>query len=290
MSACRLKRIGCETRRGFTLTEVIAASFLTLIIIASAYSAFIGQQQFYLRQSSANEMQYVLSTTADMIVRDVRMSGYGLGDDDTVIADWVDWVPGVSNAITVTEGASGAPDALSLVGAFMPPVGALSNAVAAGATTLIFRGTAPPALDTSKRKLIFVGRNELARVVNVSSNIVTVSAHPTLNSVGLKFDYPAGAPVDRIDVVAYSCEPASGSFPRQPFMSRDLNDGILTNALQQMLGLGIEDFQVSTDTDSVTFYIRTKSSRPDTKYTYPATGDSFRRIEMSTRAATRNAL
>lgn len=61
---------------GFTLSELLVALALTSVVACAIYQAMAAQQKIYIVQDQVNEMIQNLRGTADMIARDIRMSGY----------------------------------------------------------------------------------------------------------------------------------------------------------------------------------------------------------------------
>jgi type IV pilus assembly protein PilW len=68
--------------RGFTLIELLISMALSGIVMSAIYTLFISQNRSYNIQEQVSEMQQNARVAMDRIVRDVRMAGYGLVDDD----------------------------------------------------------------------------------------------------------------------------------------------------------------------------------------------------------------
>jgi type IV pilus assembly protein PilW len=73
---------GGATRRdsegGFTLVEVLAAMVILLIATTAVYATFTTQQKTFTIQNRVAEMQQNLRQGAEYMMRDIRMSGYGV--------------------------------------------------------------------------------------------------------------------------------------------------------------------------------------------------------------------
>lgn len=63
---------------GFTLIEVMAALAILAIAMTAVFATFTSQHQTFTTQSRVAEMQQNLRLAADVLVRDLRLAGYGL--------------------------------------------------------------------------------------------------------------------------------------------------------------------------------------------------------------------
>jgi len=276
-----------RSRRGFTLTEVIISSLLSVLLVGAVAALFVSQRVTVWRQRQLNEMHQNLRVALDMLVRDVRMAGYGV--PCTNIASWIDWVWGQTNAVTVVQGAgAGDPDEVSIAAAFGDPVSSLAAAAGEGATTIDVAAGTGWRFNTSDSKMIFIGRMETARVVAVSGDELTISTHPTTAGNGLAYSYPAATPIEQVQVVTYYLDTSSTNFPYQPYMMRDDNLGLLTNDLQKMVAVGIEDLQMTVQTNKVTIEVHGRTEAPERGYTDPDKGDHHRRRTLATAIRPRN--
>jgi type IV pilus assembly protein PilW len=73
-----------ESRRGFTLVEVLVALALTGIIGITILNLYISSSRAYHRQLQVTEMQQNLRAGLDALVSDLRMAGYAKGSDAAV--------------------------------------------------------------------------------------------------------------------------------------------------------------------------------------------------------------
>jgi type IV pilus assembly protein PilW len=77
-----MRPFGSQKTRGFTLIELLISMALSGIVISAIYTLFISQNRSYSIQEQVSEMQQNARVAMDRIVRDVRMAGYGVVDDD----------------------------------------------------------------------------------------------------------------------------------------------------------------------------------------------------------------
>lgn len=271
------------------MTEAMVSLFIFTLAMAAALWIFIALNRTYQVQKQFNDMQQNLFSCVDAIVRDARMPGYGFDIRYGTAADWIDWVPGVTGTVHITDGGGPSnPDALSVVAALEAPVGSLTQPTARGATLISVSSNALFALDNTVRKVIYVGKTETARIVNMSGNMLTISTHPTRTGHGLRYAYPAGSPVERVDVVTYACYPASSNVFNRPYLARSDNQGIITNEILTVTGLDIDDFQLSARASGVSVSLRARTRYPDRYYTHPVEGDHYRRKELTAIIEARN--
>jgi hypothetical protein len=198
-------------------------------------------------------------------------------------------VAGITNPVTVVQGATtNDADTISVAGAFGEPVSTLAFDVTAGDTTLTVALGTDTEFDTTTRKLIFVGRRELARIVSQSGHMLTISTDPVTNGVGFLNNFAADEPVELVQVVTYSWAPDPGSFPHVPHVKRDDNTGALTLDVQKIVAVNIENFQVEPSTNLFALALTARTADPDGKYTHPTEGDHYRRMGFASAARPRN--
>lgn len=274
-------------RRGFTLTELLVAAAISMAVIGTAFGVFLSQTMLYRRQRQINEMQQAVRTAADMVARDVRQAGYGLPVPAATLPQWITWVTGMTNAVVLANGSGTSPDTLSLAAAFEPPAATLSAAAPVGAVSIPILGGGGMPFNTTTRKLIFIGRQELARVTGISGANLIVSTLPT-TSRGLRYAYPAGTPIELVQVVTYACNPNPTGYPRRPYLTRDDNTGAFTNGVQKLAAVGIENLQATLGTNTVTLAFTGRTALPDATYRHPTFGDSYRRSTWSAVIKRRN--
>jgi Tfp pilus assembly protein PilW len=96
-----------RARAGFTVVELIVASALSMLIVAVVIFMFTTQRRAYWRERQTNEMKQNMRTAMDMIIRDVRMAGYGMPMPAAgFLPRWFNWVPGVTNRLCIIRGAT----------------------------------------------------------------------------------------------------------------------------------------------------------------------------------------
>ncbi|NQT92357.1 MAG: hypothetical protein HQ559_06320 [Lentisphaerae bacterium] len=195
----------------------------------------------------------------------------------------------MTNSLVIDPGVSvGDPDDISVVAAFDEPVSRLTADVSGGATLLHVTGGTGSQFDSTTRKVVFLGQLETVRVLSVSGDDLTISTHPTLSGEGLSRAYPAGTPLELVKVITYSLDLSPTGFPHRSYMLRDDNTGILTNDLQKMVAVGIDDLQATFATNMATISMRVRASGPERGYTDPVEGDEYRREGRATMIRLRN--
>lgn len=281
--------------RGVTLTEIMMAMATSGILLAAIVSTFISQQQSYAVQTQIADMTVNARTALDWLTRDIRTAGYGLPTADWL--DQIDWIKDhrgepirFSDPVEITSNDT-IPDQITLIGAFDQPVAYLTANASVNDTQLQLGG--PSSLNTEKRKLIYIGRNEPAIVTATpddqpqpgSINIDTDPNQP--GHQGLDWDYTRKSlipPVELITVVTYKVTTDSRNYTTPtPVLKRDTNTG----GGAQPLAEYIEDVRFERDDDTVTITITARTAEPDPHYQHPQIKDNYRRLTLTSRVKLR---
>ena len=274
---------------GFTLVELMVSVLLSSMLIGSLMSGFIFQRKNLHTTQQVIELQQNARSAMDLLANDLTMVGYGINVSQYQFLRWIDWVPGMTNNPTLIEGVLGAPDEVLVAGAFEAPVAQLAVDALAGSTALQLTAMANSLLNTNAQRVAFLGRSETIRVVAVTGNIVTFSTDPLVNGVGLKFDHPAGAPLERVHIRSYQVLDNPAQYPFRPYLA--MTDSLKTYAFEwsKMLAGDIEDLQFRYDNYSVVVEVTSRASSPDYRYLNTARSDHYRRQTLVQKVLPRNA-
>lgn len=71
MESCKLKNV-----TGFTLTELMVALAISMVVLAAVTTTFMAQAKFYNAQEQINEMQQNARGALDIMTRELKMAGY----------------------------------------------------------------------------------------------------------------------------------------------------------------------------------------------------------------------
>lgn len=71
MQYCKLRNV-----TGFTLTELMVAMGIGMVVLAAVTTTFMTQAKFYNAQEQINEMQQNARAALDIITRELKMAGY----------------------------------------------------------------------------------------------------------------------------------------------------------------------------------------------------------------------
>ena len=71
MQSCKLGKV-----TGFTLTELMVAMGIGMVVLAAVTTTFMAQAKFYNAQEQINEMQQNARGALNVITREVKMGGY----------------------------------------------------------------------------------------------------------------------------------------------------------------------------------------------------------------------
>lgn len=277
-----------HAKRGVTLTELLVAVAISAVVLAAMCTALVTHVTQQRQMRRLTEMRQNAHAAALLLGRDIRMAGYGLPVRPAQVASWITWVGGLGDAVHVAQGAGGAPDRVFLSGAFDQP-SAFTAAACNPSDIMIRLQSGQGALfNTTTRKLIFLGREELARITAIAGDQLTVSTDSAIDGRGLKYAYDAGASVELVEVVEYGCVNSMTNALRRPYLYRDNHQGTLTNRLQQLAVLGIADLQITQTGNSLQFTITGIAEDPERGYTDPVHGDAYRRVVVEGAAQRRN--
>jgi len=144
------------SRNGFTLIELLVAMVLCFILVGATYRTFTVQQKSYTIQDQVAEAQQNARMAMNMLVRDIRMAGYGMPDGGITIGSPAKTY---SNAIGITEDDHQQSfDSITLVGAFGAPSGYLDRTLSAGSTEIFLRSSGEAShFDTGDNQYICIG-------------------------------------------------------------------------------------------------------------------------------------
>ena len=169
-------------RNGLTLIELLVAMVLSFIIIGAVYGTFTSQQKSYTVQDQVAEAQQNARMAMNILMRDIRMAGYGMPDTGITI-----YKTTYSNAIHITkQDKYQSFDSITLVGAFGAPSGYLGRTITAGSTEIYVRSWGEASdFDTGDNRYIFIGGIDKLQVTSVSENKIDLNGSTTVR-------YPTG--------------------------------------------------------------------------------------------------
>jgi len=99
------------TDGGFTLIELMISLVISMVIIGAIYGSYISQQRSFVAQDQVAEMNSTSKIALDMIVNDIRETGFGLPDAGTYN------INGFTNFIAAINSTTAA-DQITLLGGF----------------------------------------------------------------------------------------------------------------------------------------------------------------------------
>jgi prepilin-type N-terminal cleavage/methylation domain-containing protein len=169
-----LKALG-SSRKGFTLVELMVALVLSFILVGAIYRGFTFQQKAYTVQDQIAEAQQNARMAMNILIRDIRMAGYGMPDKGITI-----YKTTYSNAIhIVKDDDKGQPfDSITVVGAFGAPAGYLNRTLSPGSTELYLRSSGEASnFDSGDNKYIFIGGLDIITVLEVSGNRIALNGN-----------------------------------------------------------------------------------------------------------------
>ena len=280
---------------GFSLVELLTATFITSLLLSSCLALFVQQQSTHMAERQKTEIRQNVGFAMDIVLRDIRMAGYGLLVPEPELGTWVNWIPGFHCNPQITDGANGAPDGLTVVAAFDAPVAELASGVTTGETVLAVRmlDPTPNLLDTYNRRILFLNKTETIRITHIagsSTNLtLTISTHPTASS-GIQNDYPAGSTLELVKAVRYDWHAANGTpGVDYPYLARQDEAALYMGmGMWEVSAAYIEDFQVAGQAGEYTVELTGIAPQIDRRYVHPQHQDHYRRRTAWAKARMRN--
>jgi len=210
-----------DTQLGFSLVEMMIAILITVLVMAGVYTTFVVQQRSFTSQDQVAETQGSSKIAFDMLVNDIRNSGYGYPDDEAP------QINGFTGAITLNDAAGpNGSDTITLISGFraIATVG-----VPAGQETVEIGQTdtsGDPYLDVcytgttkfndTNRKYLSIDGVTYAEVIRTDTNSIATNC-TNADTERLILDrpvdkaFPGGRPVYLIEDVTYELITADGT-------------------------------------------------------------------------------
>lgn len=272
-------------RTGFTLTEMLIASAISVMVITGLVKLFTTQREALNAMQQINDVSQSVRVALDAVVVDLRNAGYG-GPIISNYAGWFTWAA-VTGPVTVIQGNSGASDILHIVAAMDAPTSTLASAATKGATTITLQSGHGAYLNTTTKRVIYIGKTETARITAINGDVLTISTDPGM-SKGLLFSHASGAPIELVKVQTYSWGEGSSSYPYTQYLKRWDNYTSYDAEWKKMVAGNISDFQIeAVSHKDFRITLTGKASSPDRAYRDPTYGDKYRRIAYSVDAYSR---
>ncbi|MEW6615755.1 MAG: prepilin-type N-terminal cleavage/methylation domain-containing protein [Thermodesulfobacteriota bacterium] len=257
---------------GFTLIEIMIALAIAGILLVSIYNLYISQSTTYTVQEQVSDMQQNARVAMDIVSRHIRMAGLGQPSWTTI-----NGTSGITyKGISVTDGGTGNPDTLTVVGCIDPPPGKLGSAAAASSTTITLQSSAEASkFNTTTKSDIFIGELENAKVTGISGAVLTIDTNPIqTGNQGTTNAFSAGANVYLVKRVTYTIDSTSVT------IERDENTG----SGNEEIAVNVEDLQVTFTTPTVNLSITARTRSKDPNYT----GDGYHRMTLTSNIIARN--
>ncbi len=214
---------------GFTLIELLIVLVISTLLTAAIYSTFIGQQRTYAIQTGVVDMQQNARAALTVMMRDLRMAGFCVGDSGFTVQDYQG--NNITQAITVDE--SGTTDKITVVYA-AEQVSYVTNVNG----TLV---TLDDASGFSAGQYIAFGTlRTIYTITSINGNILTLNSAPPayLADMGVGAN---GADAFLVKAITYQVDTTKGTLERVESTDTTIPD---SEDLWDDIGNYIEDLQV----------------------------------------------
>lgn len=271
---------------GVTLLEMLVALVIAAAVTFGVIHLFTLHSRAYHDQQQMLSLQQEINFALSAIVRDVRMAGYGLPVNRSQLPLWM---PGWTDNPRIIDGSGGASDELWIAGALHGASAQLAASAPTGAVQLVLESGQGAMFSTNANRVVFVGRSEVARVIGVSGDTLTISTDPVVSTQGLLWAYAPSSTVERVVTVRYSLHSITNAFPNQSFLVRESPATAAAPNWQDMVAGHIENFQVSNASEAVSMRIQGVTGEPLRAGRAVGSGDMFGRLAVVTEAVPRNS-
>ncbi len=239
-----LLRQAQRPQSGFTLTELMVALTMSIVLIAGALQVYMTNSRSYRAQEAAAQMMENGRTAVELLARNVRLGGYWkcVGWQ---AANLSSHLPSNQRGLFGTNGASGAPDTLRTLHALDET--AVTVQAAVELTELIIDGSVSPPIVTITPKPISVSsganfdgnelivvndcaKGDIFQITGVSANTLSHNCTTCVESYGI------GATVLEVEDTRYFIANNDRS---EPSLYRSVNSAAAEELLE-----GVEDMQI----------------------------------------------
>ena len=234
-----------RSRDGFTLAETLIALALSVLVISGVMRIYVQYRHMMKSQEIQSELQANTRAAVYIMARNINMARYGIDIPDSQLQDWITWVNDFDTNPKIVKGTGGESDAILVAAAF----GRTATIVdMIGDNTLVLESGQVSKFNTSDRRVIYVGRSELARVTERSGDTLTVSKHPTLGAE-LHEQYSAGDPVELVEVREFYVHPTGGPLGNPSLVMDNQTESSLGSLfdwdmINKVVSVGIEKLEV----------------------------------------------
>lgn len=284
-----LAGIRCKERlhNGFTLAETLIALALAVLVIGGVMRVYVQYRHMMKSQEIQSELQANTRAAVYILARNINMARYGINIPDSQLHDWITWVSGFDTNPKIVKGTGGESDNIMVAAAF----GRTATIVdMIGDNTLVLESGQGSRFNTSDKRVIYVGRSELARVTGRSGDTLTVSKHPIL-SAGLHKQYLAGDPVELIEVRDFYVHPTGGPLGNPSLvMDNQTQSGLGSlfgwDMINKVISVGIENLEVERVGNHI--WVEVTGVALERDRLYRETADGLRRFSIDQSISIRN--
>jgi len=273
-------------RNGFTLVELMVASFLAVIILGAVMAGLSQHRRTFHQKNLEQELQQNVRTAMMFIQRDLRYAASGLTMGFQNLDHWLGVDPQVTNIPWIESSGTGG-DGLTLAGITGEPVADLAETVYEGENILdlVLRESVVLPYVPQVGDILLLAGIEAVVVTSVeSSTRVRVSREPLMQGTGVHLIYPAGTEVFQINVIHYSVEEVAGV----PSLLRDDSRYTYESNEDRVIADGIERFELSRDGNNIEVLLTGRSRRTVPNLPNDTVGDSLLRYSLASSNQLRN--
>jgi prepilin-type N-terminal cleavage/methylation domain-containing protein len=276
-------------KHGFTLVEMLMAVSVSVLTVSVMVSAFMWMRVAYRNLEFSSRRNQNLCAAVVMLQRDLRMAGYGVGVTGTNLHSWFPGAGTITGVVTITHAnESNVSDSATIVGALGSATSWLQNSTSAGDITLTVAPGDGGMFNTSTKNVILVGGLEMARVVSISGDRLTISTSATSNGAGLVYAYPYRSTIDLMEATTYSCGLISNSTSQIYYLLRNDHSEATPASYYYAIAANIDLFKITGAGNVFSIKLQGRNELPDPRYMDPVYGDRYRRSLLQMSVTARN--
>jgi len=217
------------------------------------------------------------------------MARYGVNVPDSELSSWLSWGPSVTGNPTIEQGATeNDSDSLLIAAAFEGTVATMAAASTTGATTLVLQSGEGSQFAASYAKMILVGQVEPARILAAGNNTITISTDPTTTGRGLRYAYPSGTTIERIDLVRYRCCDGLSELENRPALVREDFHSSTNSIWEEMIAADIIKMKVVQSGYGYTLTLEGQCDEAYQTMEYTSKTPTYQTLSLTTEIVPRN--
>jgi prepilin-type N-terminal cleavage/methylation domain-containing protein len=268
-----------RAQKGMTLIELLVSMTIGIILLTSAWSFFLKQGDSFMEQRQLAEMQQELRWASQFLSDHVKLAGNAFPPT----SGW--------QVINNTDGSSGAPDSLTILGSFKSLIAVTAENMASA--TAAVKPDSIQKFETGNLVVLSDGTFlDLFLVTNITGGrLVHDTSLPWNADNSLDHIYGTGSTLTVIDQFNFYLKTDGAGHPNLMLRTQAYPEQLLAGDIDQfqvrfkMKSDLWQDTVVANevyDVRQIEITLRARSPQPLRNYRDPVYGDAYKRLELKT--------